>query len=675
MLVAMPSVPPPCPHLSRPRLPFPVAWTAALLATAVASAADLDRVAVKRLFAPPTAVLDGSLRLPAPTAGAVASTAALRTIDGVDATVEFVHGGGPLRALPIAAPGFRGRLVLETIDGRRNAVALPVGTIDDAPPRIAARPVALDALGIGAETSFSETTLPAGRYRLRFEGDAGTPAYAALGDDSDAALVAHRATALVRAGEPLVIRVGAWRPATAPPLADLRFADRALAGAPLACRIESARVRWSDGTIVFGTTRREADGAWSLAFPAAIAGDALVEIDATVRDGRTDRSRSVALLTRVAADDTRVAGPPRLEARDDGWCELALPVVSDRDALVAATELWAIGPAGERCLGWLGGIAEVEHDEDFGRTVRLGAYAAQLTLAADERLECREVRLHEREGHATLDLVPRIEATVAEEARLAIGRAVPADRAAPDTDWMGRPGVATVAAPSAAALAAGAGSHARVLLHGYCAGANPWPLAPFGPEAYAYEVPGQNWPNDTFALDLLQRTGDFKSFGTIAHSQGGMAALHLATFYFSGLDWAGPGRLIQAVGAPFEGTPIAGVLAALGAVFGVQCGANYDLTPEGAALWLSTIPPEPRAKVFTFTTSYTGPGWSGYCSLATALFLAFPEDGVTEHAAGHFPGANDLGLTYGWCHVGGMRDPAQTFDASRNANMAGAGAR
>jgi len=119
----------------------------------------------------------------------------------------------------------------------------------------------------------------------------------------------------------------------------------------------------------------------------------------------------------------------------------------------------------------------------------------------------------------------------------------------------------------------------------------------------------------------------------------------------------------------------AGVLAALGAVFGVQCGANYDLTPEGAAIWLSTIPPAARAKVFTFTTSYTGPGWSGYCSLATALFLAFPEDGVTEHASGHIVGANDRGLVYGWCHVDGMRHPDQTLDASRNATMRQEGAR
>ncbi len=33
------------------------------------------------------------------------------------------------------------------------------------------------------------------------------------------------------------------------------------------------------------------------------------------------------------------------------------------------------------------------------------------------------------------------------------------------------------------------------------------------------------------------------------------------------------------------------------------------------------------------------------------------------------PGAYNLGHKTGWCHSSGMRDPAQTTDASRNTNM------
>jgi hypothetical protein len=629
-----------------------------------------DRVAVKRLFAPPSAVLDGTLRVPPPEAGAVASTAAIRTLAGVGDSAEVLHGGGTMTVLPIASPGFAGRLAIDHVDGRAG-VSVPVGAPGGEPPAIDSRPVALESLGIGAETALSEPRLPAGRYRLSFLGDGETPVFAAFGDGSEASLAVHRATSMVREGETLVIRALARRPAAAPPLEAVPFAARALAGSPLAFHVERAEVRWSDGTVSSAAALANPDGSISLEFPDAVAGNALVQVDATLRDGRIERSRSAVLLTRVAANGTRLLGGPSIATTDRGWVEVSLPVSTDLPSVVAATELWAVGAAGERCLGWIGGIAEVEEDEDLGTVVRLGLVASRLGLAGDERLECRSVRLHERDGFAMLDLVDRAECSIAGGVFEALAAAPPPAEA----DWMGLPGVATVGAPAGSMLAPGPGSHVRVLMHGYCADGNPFPLGQFGPDAWAYEVPDQNLTNDAFALDLLERTQQFKSFGTVAHSQGGLASLHLYTFYFSGLDWAGPGRLIQAVGAPFEGTPIAGVLAALGSIFGVQCGANYDMTPEGAALWLSTIPPTPRAKVFTFTTSYSGPGWSGYCSLATALFLAYPEDGVTEHAAGHFPGANDLGLTYGWCHVGGMRDPDQALDANRNAAMREAGAR
>lgn len=630
-----------------------------------------ERVAVKRLFAPPEAVLDGTLRLPGPSAGAVASETALIRLSGVGDVAEFEHGGGSIRVLPIAAAGFRGRLEIEPV-GRGRSVSLPVGSFEEGLPRIETRHVALDPLGIGAETALSEFALPPGRHRLSFSGDEGTPVFVAIGDEGNASLVAYRADAIVRAGEPLVIRVEARRPATAPPLEDLTFAGRALAGAALPFRIDSARVLFADGTAAAGRPRGSADGSSLVEFPGGVAGDALVEISATVRADGVPRPRGVAILTRVAREGTRLAGRPSLAAAADaGWLEFTIPVESDETSLVAATELWAIGSGGERPIGWLGGIAEVERDEDLGDRVRLGLFASRLGLDPDERLEARAIRFHERDGFATLAWHAREDVTVAAEVRGVGSVAGPPA----DTDWMGRPGVATVEAPDLAPLVPGPGSHVQGLVHGYCASGNPWPVGQFGPDAWVYQDLEQNRPNDAFALDLLARSQSFKSLGVVAHSQGGMAALHLQTFYFSGLDWAGPGRLIQAVGGPFEGTPIAGVLAALGAVFGVQCGSNYDMTPEGAAIWLSTIPPAPRAKVYTFTTSYTGPGWSGYCSLATSLFLAFPEDGVTEHASGHFPGANDLGLTYGWCHVGGMRDPDQALDAGRNAAMRQAGAR
>jgi pimeloyl-ACP methyl ester carboxylesterase len=99
--------------------------------------------------------------------------------------------------------------------------------------------------------------------------------------------------------------------------------------------------------------------------------------------------------------------------------------------------------------------------------------------------------------------------------------------------------------------------------------------------------------HDEFAR-LLDAFGDanYDNAGCsiIAHSQGGAAALHLYTYYWSCLDDAGNVRLIQSVGTPYQGTPLAGNIALLGNIFGVGCGYNYDLTYNGAAGWLSGIP-------------------------------------------------------------------------------------
>ena len=50
----------------------------------------------------------------------------------------------------------------------------------------------------------------------------------------------------------------------------------------------------------------------------------------------------------------------------------------------------------------------------------------------------------------------------------------------------------------------------------------------------------------------------------MAHSQGGLAATHLHAYYWSNLETAKGGRLIQSVGSPYYGSGLAGNLAAIG---------------------------------------------------------------------------------------------------------------
>ncbi len=60
------------------------------------------------------------------------------------------------------------------------------------------------------------------------------------------------------------------------------------------------------------------------------------------------------------------------------------------------------------------------------------------------------------------------------------------------------------------------------------------------------------------------------AYSLIAHSQGGLASLHLATFYWSGLDMVDhtAGRVVQSVGSPYRGTHLSGSLADFGGIFG-----------------------------------------------------------------------------------------------------------
>ncbi|HPI96400.1 MAG TPA: conditioned medium factor [Gammaproteobacteria bacterium] len=209
-----------------------------------------------------------------------------------------------------------------------------------------------------------------------------------------------------------------------------------------------------------------------------------------------------------------------------------------------------------------------------------------------------------------------------------------------------------------------------LLVHGYCS-SDVWGprQSQFSNSAVFYDL-NQNRSHDAFAQRIRDFGAQFSSFGIVAHSQGGAASLHLYTYYWSGLDYSTGSRMIQSVGTPYQGTPLAGNLAALGDVFGVGCGTNSNLTTSGASSWLSGIPTWARNEVHYYTTSFETKWWRyDYCSMGTDVFLSDPEDGVIEKSRGQLSGGNNKGHKTGWCHSSDMRDPAQTADSSRNSTM------
>ena len=76
-----------------------------------------------------------------------------------------------------------------------------------------------------------------------------------------------------------------------------------------------------------------------------------------------------------------------------------------------------------------------------------------------------------------------------------------------------------------------------LLLHGYCAGKNGF-LVDYFDDNLLYEDYEKNLLHDEYArnvLDFLAKEGATR-FSAVGHSQGGAVALHLYTYYQTGLD-------------------------------------------------------------------------------------------------------------------------------------------
>jgi hypothetical protein len=431
---------------------------------------------------------------------------------------------------------------------------------------------------------------------------------------------------------------------------------------------------------------------------------------ATLRaqDGSRTR-RSATVIVEIADSALALRGQGRLEPldalrervllevdgmrRENGRADHPDGAARDESVFVCG-EVWLRsvddrGVVQEQPICWIGSMVEPSVDERdgarperhlqlafdrrwLGRAVGTGRDAAAPQRITGE-LSLREVRVHDRASGSLLDRIPRISLGPApmpapfdprEESSLLRGRAgghairatvtptaLPSNDAPSDSD-----------APT--------GSHALMLVHGYCSGGSPFPANHFTGAVAQFLDPNVARSHDEFAQLIAAFGANFKSYGTVAHSQGGMASLHLYTFYWSGLDWAEGPRLIQSVGAPYQGTPLAGNLAVLGGIFGVGCGSVADMTPEGSTAWLSTIPTWARQRVWYWTTSYKDFPFSyDYCDFISDLFLSNPDDGVIERVRGQLPGGNNMGHTEGWCHVADMEDPPQCTDQARNTQM------
>lgn len=616
------------------------------LICAIATDAAPVLVTPKHRAAPPEEMLLGGPLAPvSPADVPVWSRGAMMRVeldaDGRWDGVLPVDGGGDLRIVPVSQA--RDDLVLTLDDGSGR------GPIRLTPATESAGAQTVEIQGIGFFTGYDVRARQPGRWQASIDAPAGTGvAYLAFATESPAGLLSARVTDRTVVGRPIEFRASAHETRNGPVLRDVLM--EMIVSTPDGRRV-TIPMAANDGVVSSGF------------FTPDKTGEHRVQIVA--RGGSLLRTAQHTLG--VVAEDVIVGGSALARMSGQGLTLRIDIGALDRGRLEhcrVTAQLWGTDGHGNAVpICWIGGMTMLQASADGEDSLPLDVDARWIGRAgASGPFELRHVEVRCPRSLALLsgsDAMPlRIDADVAGIANP--GRILEEMRVARRSEDLGF--VVDVDVPGINRVA---GGHNLLLVHGYCADGNPWPPGNFSGAIEVFSDPEANRSHDQFALLLKALADTTKSSGVVAHSQGGCAALHLYTYYFSALDWAEGPRLIQSLGTPYQGTPLAGNLAALGDIFGNGCGESADLSVDGAAAWLSGIPNDARSRVYFWTTSASG----AWCNFFSGLFLTNPEDGVVEVARGQLPGANSMGNTVGQCHTTGMSNPPQYQDASRNSEM------
>ena len=401
------------------------------------------------------------------------------------------------------------------------------------------------------------------------------------------------------------------------------------------------------------------DGLFGGDFPADMAGDYTAQVEARGinQAGKAFVRTAEHLLPVVDVSLELSASRAVAVASDNERLSIRIPVTarSPGQHYRAIGEIWGTDAGGKSvAVAWLGGMVTPSNG-----TLALGFDERWLALAATKGpYEIRNLRIEDADNFITVASAKRLPLNVPTLRTRALASEIVIDE------------LMTMGPRPAESNNTTQGVGKRLLLiHGYCSN-GVWPASQFATSSTFLDAK-QNRTHDQFAQLIRNFGATWNSFGTVSHSQGGAASLHLYTYYWSGLDNATGSRLMQSVGTPYKGTNLSGILATLGNWFGIACGSNANLTYSGAAAWLAGIPNSNRAKVNYYTTSFALTNWytNDYCNFATDLVLNDPEDGTTEQVNNQLYGGINRGHVTGQCHTAGMRDPAQTLNASRNSTM------
>tara|TARA_R110000744_G_scaffold293680_1_gene403988 strand:- start:2790 stop:4640 length:1851 start_codon:yes stop_codon:yes gene_type:complete len=598
-----------------------------LIACAVASAQPLTPVPVKQVAAPPLDITSGMVKLPDPSSIPVVSHSAMIPVDmqringqwSWSTTLDVQQRGARIALLPVQADTWSSTLL------PNNQARIPA--VDSGTDSLA---------WVAPDREFTHLSIQenqAGDWTLTIRSDHDAPGYVLIDAGPKSTLSTHVTTLSTLQSQPITLRA-AFEPGT-------RMTSL------------SAEITSPSGLV---STELAQPGASELTFFPEEVGSHSVRV---IAQGITADGSNILLTTQHlidAAPQAPMLKQASIQSNDEQIVFTFAPDDSQRRTILAA-EVWGRLNNQPTPVAWLSTIVGQT------RALTLDTRWVAASGVDPETLELRAVRLHDIDSMVPLEIIDRVAVPVS-------GITLPEAPASISPDMLtGKPGSLVPAKLTPQITQSAGPGHRLMLVHGYCTDAVPFTVSHYSGDLSLFEDFEQSRSHDAFALELLAQSSPMKSFGIVAHSQGGMAALHLRTFYWSGLDWAKGNRLIQTVGAPYQGTALAGNAAVLGDIFGFGCGTNDNMTYAGSASWLSLIPSWARDDVYYYTTSFEDGFFFDYCNIITDLILSDPDDGVIERSAGQLSGAHNMGHLEGWCHSEGMRDPGQCTDQNRNTIM------
>jgi len=410
------------------------------------------------------------------------------------------------------------------------------------------------------------------------------------------------------------------------------------------------------------------DGLYSASFSATMPGtyilEAILNGDLDPSDGSTTDyfQRTAQHVVTVSSATAALSGKALSKIIDSERINILIAVTGsmNQPTLRGYTEVWGTTPSGElKPACWIGGIVtqtpgfvSLELNLNWLKMAGVSAPLILRNTYLSDITTSFPISAYEQDIHvlqaASLPrfLSPVTNMTITDEMRYGVNPlpAIETDAAAPTL----------------------------LMLPGYCTNVNPWASSAADFTDAFFPADKGNYANHVYAQKMLaqaQAKGMTK-YGVIGHSQGGMVAVHLHNYFFTGLDMASTENgavLLQSLGTPFQGNTAAGSSASLGELFGIGCGSNTDLSRDGAVNWLSGISGASRSKLQFYSTTYElGKFFGDWCSLPMNIILQWPNDGVTELSYAPLPGAADKGNTQKWCHSVDMGYAPQYTDHARN---------